>query len=69
LAKRSVTDNRLKETQMEPETNAIPAGILVTSTPTNSEVTNEQLETMIGGFLTFTFKLVAVKTISWAHDD
>ena len=31
-------------------------------------ISDEDLEQVTGGFLTFTFKLVAVKTISWAHD-
>jgi hypothetical protein len=33
------------------------------------ELTSDELEPVSGGFLQFTFKLVAVKTISWAHDD
>jgi hypothetical protein len=28
----------------------------------------EQLDKLVGGFLAFTFKLVAVKTVSWAYD-
>jgi len=33
------------------------------------ELAEENLAEVAGGFLAFTFKLVAVKTISWAHDD
>jgi hypothetical protein len=32
-----------------------------------TEVATEQLDQVIGG-LQFVFKLVAVKTVSWAHD-
>jgi bacteriocin-like protein len=31
-----------------------------------TELTADELESVSGGF---TFKLVAVKTVSWAHDD
>lgn len=34
-----------------------------------TELTTQELAEVPGGFLAFTFKLVAVKTISWAHDD
>jgi hypothetical protein len=34
-----------------------------------TELTTPELAEVAGGFLAFTFKLVAVKTISWAHDD
>jgi hypothetical protein len=34
-----------------------------------TELTTQELADVAGGFLAFTFKLVAVKTISWAHDD
>ena len=34
-----------------------------------TELTTQELAEVAGGFLAFTFKLVAVKTISWAHDD
>ena len=34
-----------------------------------AELTADEMEGVSGGFLAFTFKLVAVKTISWAHDD
>ena len=39
--------------------------------PTNqvAELTADEMERVSAGFLAFTFKLVAVKTISWAHDD
>jgi hypothetical protein len=39
--------------------------------PTNqvTELTADEMERASGGFLAFTFKLVAVKTVSWAHDD
>jgi hypothetical protein len=39
--------------------------------PTNqaTELTADEMERVSGGFLSFTFKLVAVKTVSWAHDD
>jgi hypothetical protein len=33
-----------------------------------TELAEQQLAEVAGGFLAFTFKLVAVKTISWAHD-
>lgn len=35
-----------------------------------AELPDAALESMVGGamYLTFTFKLVAVKTVSWAHD-
>jgi hypothetical protein len=33
-----------------------------------TELTANEMERVSGG-LSFTFKLVAVKTISWAHDD
>jgi len=33
-----------------------------------NELSDQQLDSVVGG-LTFTFKLVAVKTISWASDD
>ena len=39
----------------------------VTTTPTD-ELRDDQLDKVTGG-LAFVFKLVAVKTISWAHDD
>ena len=39
-----------------------------TTAPPQTELTTERLDEVIGG-LTFTFKLVAVKTVSWAHDD
>jgi hypothetical protein len=32
------------------------------------ELAEQQLAQVAGGFLAFTFKLVAVKTVSWAHD-
>ena len=32
------------------------------------ELTPDELDRVAGG-LTFTFKLVAVKTVGWAHDD
>ena len=42
----------------------------------HAELVTRQLDEVIGGtgasgamFLTFTFKLVAVKTVGWAHDD
>lgn len=45
----------------------------------HAEIVTRQLDEVIGGgtsasgsgvmFLAFTFKLVAVKTVSWAHDD
>ena len=44
------------------------AGSSAATTPPQTEVTTEQLDHVIGG-LVFTFKLVAVKTVSWAHDD
>jgi hypothetical protein len=53
---------------MENTTKATVADALAASRPARPEVTTEQLEQMIGGLLSFTFKLVAVKTISWAHD-
>ena len=53
---------------MENQTQTAPAGCPATTTPPQTEVTTEQLDEMIGG-LQFTFKLVAVKTVSWAHDD
>ena len=34
-----------------------------------TELAEQQLAEVAGGFLAFTFKLVAVKTISWSHDD
>jgi len=34
-----------------------------------TELTANEMEHVSGGFLSFTFKLVAVKTVSWAHDD
>jgi hypothetical protein len=34
-----------------------------------TELAEQELAEVAGGFLAFTFKLVAVKTISWAHDD
>jgi hypothetical protein len=38
-----------------------------------TELSTEDLRAVSGGagtmFLAFTFKLVAVKTVSWAHDD
>ncbi len=37
-----------------------------------TELTENEMERVSGGgtpFLVFTFKLVAVKTVSWAHDD
>jgi hypothetical protein len=34
-----------------------------------TELAVDEMERVSGGFLTFTFKLVAVKTVSWAHDD
>jgi hypothetical protein len=34
-----------------------------------TELTTQELAEVAGGFLAFTFRLVAVKTISWAHDD
>ena len=34
-----------------------------------AELTEQELAEVAGGFLAFTFKLVAVKTVSWAHDD
>jgi hypothetical protein len=41
----------------------------------HTEIETRQLDEVIGGakasgvmFLAFTFKLVAVKTVSWAHD-
>lgn len=34
-----------------------------------TELTADEMERVSGGFLSFTFKLVAVKTVSWAHDD
>ena len=34
-----------------------------------TELAADDLERVSGGFLAFTFKLVAVKTVSWAHDD
>jgi hypothetical protein len=36
--------------------------------PKQRELTEQELATASGGFLSFTFKLVAVKTISWARD-
>jgi hypothetical protein len=33
-----------------------------------TELTQHQLAEAAGGFIAFRFKLVAVKTISWAHD-
>jgi hypothetical protein len=33
-----------------------------------TELAEQQLAEVTGGFLAFTFKLVAVKTVSWAHD-
>jgi hypothetical protein len=33
------------------------------------ELAEQQLAEVAGGFLVFHFKLVAVKTVSWAHDD
>jgi bacteriocin-like protein len=33
------------------------------------ELTEQDLAEISGGFLAFRFKLVAVKTISWAYDD
>jgi hypothetical protein len=39
----------------------------ITTTSTN-ELRDDQLDKVTGG-LVFVFKLVAVKTISWAHDD
>jgi hypothetical protein len=36
--------------------------------PAQPEMSTEQLDKVVGGFLAFTFKLVAVKTVSWAHD-
>jgi hypothetical protein len=34
-----------------------------------AELTERELAEVAGGFLAFTFRLVAVKTVSWAHDD
>jgi bacteriocin-like protein len=34
--------------------------------PKQRELTEQELATVSGGFLAFTFKLVAVKTISWS---
>jgi hypothetical protein len=53
---------------MENESQTATAGCPAPTTPPQSEVTTEQLEKLVGGFLAFTFKLVAVKTVSWAHD-
>jgi hypothetical protein len=53
---------------MENQTQTAPTGSPATTTPSQTEVTREQLDQVIGG-LTFTFKLVAVKTVSWAHED
>ena len=59
-------------------TNAAPrteSRTLETNEPPGTQMTTEQLDQVIGcagngavPFLVFTFKLVAVKTISWAHD-
>jgi hypothetical protein len=38
------------------------------TTTSTDELRDDQLDKVTGG-LTFVFKLVAVKTISWAHDD
>jgi hypothetical protein len=34
-----------------------------------TELAEHQLAEVAVGFVAFTFKLVAVKTVSWAHDD
>jgi len=34
--------------------------------PKQRELTEQELATASGGFLAFTFKLVAVKTVSWS---
>jgi hypothetical protein len=52
---------------MKSETENTTADTLLLTRPAQAEVTAEQLDNVIGG-LQFIFKLVAVKTISWAHD-
>ena len=37
-----------------------------TNLPKQDELTDQELAAASGGFLVFTFKLVAVKTVSWA---
>ena len=50
-------ENQTQPAACRPEATTLP----------QTEVTTEQLDDVIGG-LTFIFKLVAVKTVSWAHD-
>jgi hypothetical protein len=52
---------------MEKQTQTAPTGSPATVSLPQTEVMPEQLDEVIGG-LQFSFKLVAVKTISWAHD-
>jgi hypothetical protein len=52
---------------MKNETENTTADTLASTRPAQTEVATEQLDDVIGG-LQFIFKLVAVKTISWAHD-
>ena len=53
---------------MENQTTTVGAAETATQQPCHGEVAPDQLEEVIGG-LVFTFKLVAVKTVSWAHDN
>jgi hypothetical protein len=49
-------------------TQAEPVELMRAKRDEPAELAEQQLAEVAGGFLVFTFKLVAVKTVSWAHD-
>jgi uncharacterized protein len=60
-----LTDDQQK--QIREATGQSISELTLENTP-KAELSNKELDDVVGG-LQFTFKLVAVKTISWSHDD